>query len=169
MMRLLRSLKTPARNDWFNPGSRSNLPGQSLVEFALLLPVFVLAIVVIFDLGRAVYYYSAIYNAAREGVRYGAVQPNDLIGIRNTTINYAFGLGLDVANVRMGRGIPQSVDNFNNPTVKVIVEFCFIPVTPLVERFLPNRAECGGRQELFLTSEAVMRTEVIPSPTLPLP
>ncbi len=41
--------------------------GQSLVEFAILLPVFLLIVVVIFDLGRAVYYYSVIFNAAREG------------------------------------------------------------------------------------------------------
>jgi hypothetical protein len=143
--------------------------GQSLVEFALLLPVFILFIVVVFDLGRAIYYYSAIYNAAREGARYGVVQPNDLTGMRDRTINYAFGLGLNVSNVRVGRGAPEEIDNFDNPTVKVIVEFCFTPVTPLVERLLPIRPECGGNRNLFLTSESVMRTEVIPSPTLPLP
>ena len=136
--------------------------GQTLVEFALLLPVFILLVVVVFDLGRAVYYYSAIYNAAREGVRFGVVHPNDLTGMRNTTINYAFGLGLDVSNVRVGRGNPQTVDNFDNPTVRVIVEYSFTPVTPLVERLLP-----GG--QITLTSEAIMRTEIIPSPTLPLP
>lgn len=41
--------------------------GQSLVEFAIVLPVLLLLVVMIFDLGRAVYYSSAIHNAAREG------------------------------------------------------------------------------------------------------
>jgi len=131
--------------------------GQTLVEFALLIPVFILLVVVVFDLGRAIYYYSAIYNAAREGVRFGAVHPDDTTGMRNTTINYAFGLGLALANVTAGPGTPEPVGGFDNPTVKVRVVYSFTPVTPLVERLLP-----GG--QLTLTSEAVMRTEILPSP-----
>jgi Flp pilus assembly protein TadG len=46
-----------------------NKKGQSLVEFALLLPLFVLIIVGVFDLGRAFFAYIAISNAAREGAR----------------------------------------------------------------------------------------------------
>jgi len=132
--------------------------GQTLVEFALLIPVFILLVVVVFDLGRAIYYYSAIYNAAREGVRFGVVHPDDETGMRNTTVNYAFGLGLVGADVTYaGPGTPEPVGGFDNPTVKVRVVYSFTPVTPLVERLLP-----GG--QLTLTSEAVMRTEVLPSP-----
>ena len=47
----------------------SNKKGQSLVEFALVLPLFVLLIVGVFDLGRAFFAYIAISNAAREGTR----------------------------------------------------------------------------------------------------
>ncbi len=43
--------------------------GQSMVEFALILPLFVLFIVGIFDLGRAFFAFIAISNAAREGAR----------------------------------------------------------------------------------------------------
>jgi Flp pilus assembly protein TadG len=43
--------------------------GQSMVEFALLLPLFVLLIIGIFDLGRAFFSFIAIMNAAREGAR----------------------------------------------------------------------------------------------------
>jgi Flp pilus assembly protein TadG len=43
--------------------------GQSLVEFALILPLMVLIVVGIFDLGRAFFAYIAISNAAREGAR----------------------------------------------------------------------------------------------------
>jgi Flp pilus assembly protein TadG len=52
-------------------GDRSR--GQSLIEFALMLPIFILLMMGIFDLGRAVYAYSTISNAAREAVRVGIV------------------------------------------------------------------------------------------------
>jgi Flp pilus assembly protein TadG len=43
--------------------------GQSLVEFALLLPIFLLLLVVIADAGRLVAAQSAADNAARQAVR----------------------------------------------------------------------------------------------------
>jgi Flp pilus assembly protein TadG len=47
--------------------------GQALVEFALILPIFLLILMGIFDLGRAVYYSSTLSNAAREAAREGIV------------------------------------------------------------------------------------------------
>ncbi len=43
--------------------------GQTLVEFAVVALAFLLMMVGILDLGRAVYAYNAIANAAREGAR----------------------------------------------------------------------------------------------------
>jgi Flp pilus assembly protein TadG len=43
--------------------------GQALVEFALIIPLFLLVLVAIFDLGRAVFAYNTLTNAAREGAR----------------------------------------------------------------------------------------------------
>ena len=75
--------------------SHSTQRGQTLVEFALVIPIFLLLAVVIFDLGRGVYYYSAVHNAAREGARYGVVHPDiaDYPSIEAVAINYAIGLG----------------------------------------------------------------------------
>ncbi len=50
--------------------------GQSMVELALVLPLFVLFIIGIFDLGRAFFAYIAITNAAREGARSYTFSPN---------------------------------------------------------------------------------------------
>lgn len=47
--------------------------GQSMVEFALILPLIVLVIAGIFDLGRAFFSSITITNAAREGARTGTV------------------------------------------------------------------------------------------------
>ena len=47
--------------------------GQSMTEFAFVLPVFILVMVGLFDLGRAVFAYNTITNAAREGARLAIV------------------------------------------------------------------------------------------------
>lgn len=47
--------------------------GQALVEFALVLPVFLLLIFGIIDVGRYVYVANAFNEGAREGARYGSV------------------------------------------------------------------------------------------------
>lgn len=55
--------------------------GQALVEFALILPIFILLLVGVFDLGRGVYVFSTVNNAAREAVRLAIVDQNcDAIG-----------------------------------------------------------------------------------------
>lgn len=49
--------------------------GQSLVEFALTVPILTLLIVGTLDLGRAYFAYMSITNAAREGARYAVNYP----------------------------------------------------------------------------------------------
>jgi Flp pilus assembly protein TadG len=48
--------------------------GQSLVEFALVLPVFMLLLFGLIDMGRYVYMNSTLSQAAREGARVAAVE-----------------------------------------------------------------------------------------------
>jgi Flp pilus assembly protein TadG len=52
---------------------QSTRRGQALVEFALVIPIFLLVLVAIFDLGRAVFAYNTLTNAAREGARMAIV------------------------------------------------------------------------------------------------
>jgi Flp pilus assembly protein TadG len=47
--------------------------GQSLVEFSLIFPIVVLLLIAVFDIGRGVYAYTSIANAARSGARIAAV------------------------------------------------------------------------------------------------
>ena len=47
--------------------------GQSLVEFALVLPVALILLLAVFDVGRAVFLYNGLTNAAREGARLAIV------------------------------------------------------------------------------------------------
>lgn len=48
--------------------------GQALVEFALLVPVFLILLFAIVDFGMGFYSWISVTNAAREGARLGAVQ-----------------------------------------------------------------------------------------------
>lgn len=52
---------------------KSRRMGQSAVEFALIIPLILLIFVLFIDLGRLVYFHSALYNAVREGARYAIV------------------------------------------------------------------------------------------------
>jgi hypothetical protein len=54
--------------------TRSSSRGQALVEFALVLPVFVLVLFGLIDAGRYVYMTSTLSQAAREGARLAAVE-----------------------------------------------------------------------------------------------
>lgn len=56
--------------------------GQAMVEFALIVPLLVLVLMGIFDLGRGVYAYNVLASAAREGARYGILSPSNTSGIQ---------------------------------------------------------------------------------------
>lgn len=53
--------------------SRQRRRGQALAEFALVAPVFILVVLSLIELGRAVYYTQVLDTAARDGVRYAIV------------------------------------------------------------------------------------------------
>ena len=104
-----------------------NERGQELVEYAIVLPIFAFIVIGIFDLGRVVYYYSAMQNAAREGARYGVVNPHtngipDLVKARSIGVHQS-DLSVSVS--------------WNCEVVNVDVDYTFTPVTPLMGRLFP--------------------------------
>jgi Flp pilus assembly protein TadG len=50
--------------------------GQNLVEFALILPIFMIIVLGTIDFGWALKSYITVVNSAREGARYGIVCPD---------------------------------------------------------------------------------------------
>jgi hypothetical protein len=58
---------------FFHDQNREEQRGQSLVEFALLLPLMLLIITGLFDVARAVWQENTLAYAAREGTRYAIV------------------------------------------------------------------------------------------------
>ena len=64
---------------------RRDAAGQALVEFSLAVPVFVLMLLAVFDLGRGVYTYNGLSEAAREIARVTAVHPGLVLGASQQT------------------------------------------------------------------------------------
>lgn len=127
-----------------DPANRHRERGDGLVEFALILPVLMLVLMGILDLGRAVYAYNVVANSAREGARYGIASPSDTVGMINVARSSA--VGLDPNRITV------TIDNPTSDTLRVAVSYDFHLVTPLVAQVL------GGRSALLLTSQATMYT-----------
>jgi hypothetical protein len=105
----------------------------------------------VFDLGRGIYYYSAVHNAAREGARYGAVNHCDFTGIKNQAEQMA-GLGDGLVVKEPQQVYVSGTDQLDY--VLVSVEYNFETVTPLVGNFL------GEDGSIVLSSEARQLIEV---------
>lgn len=66
--------------------------GQALVEFALVIPIFLLLIFGLVDLGRAVFANNSLAEAARDGARYGSVQARSYsVASRGLVEDYVLG------------------------------------------------------------------------------
>jgi Flp pilus assembly protein TadG len=61
--------------------------GQSLVEFAITLPILVLLLLGTLDFGMALFSYSMLRDAAQEGAFYGSFNPTNTKEIENRTRN----------------------------------------------------------------------------------
>ncbi len=70
--------------------------GQELVEFAIVLPLLLLVVFGLLDLGRLFHALITVTNAAREGARYGVIFPDDLIGIDSVTRREAQNSGISL-------------------------------------------------------------------------
>ena len=59
----------------------TNSKGQGLVELALVLPILLLIVFGVLDLGRIFFATIGLTNAAREGVRYLTIHANDVSNV----------------------------------------------------------------------------------------
>lgn len=82
-------------------------PAQGLVEFALIIPLFLMLLYGLFEVGRAVFMLSAVRNASRDAVRYagasgtnpsGVERYRDCAGIRDRAKRVSAFVDLSAAN-----------------------------------------------------------------------
>src|SRR6266508_4193456 len=77
-----------------------NQNAQAIAEFAIVLPILLMLLVGILEVGRMIFMYAAVNNASREAVRYASavglnsagtvVKYNDCDGIRDRATRSAF-------------------------------------------------------------------------------
>jgi Flp pilus assembly protein TadG len=141
--------------------------GVALVEFALVLPMLLLFLVGLTDLGRAVYYMNTMENAAREGARVGivfqsasnwGVDGNQLKGYSslqpyagtNTVVgrvaNFLSGMELDETSATLSA--PLGTGRSQSLPFTVRVEYTYQPVTMFI-----------GVPDIPLVVESTMRIE----------
>jgi Flp pilus assembly protein TadG len=108
---------------------------QSLVEFALVLPLFLLIVTGIFDVARAVWQENTLAYAAREGTRYAIVHGSASVdgvivnsGSYQPVIDTVRAAAVGVPNVSVAVTWPDSNCYDRNCRVQVDATAPFVPI-----------------------------------------
>jgi len=114
--------------------------GQSLVEFALILPVFILVLAGLFDIGRAVYAFNTISNASREAVRVAIVNQTTA-DVEAEALKQAVSLGVTVGDLTITYGDPSGSGTCSSPygvgcLASVTVEYDYTAATPVIGQII---------------------------------
>ncbi len=114
--------------------------GQSLVEFALVFPIFMLMLVAIFDFGLGLYSQMTVINAAREGARVGIVDPTNTNAIQDQVLAMATALDSNNLTSTVACRHPDSngvetvigcVDAVTGDIIEVRVDYDYHMILPL--------------------------------------
>lgn len=162
--------------DQFRKHFATRTRGQSLVEFALILPVFMVLFATTLDLGRLAVAQLSVTNAAREGAFQATKTPTDVDPAAPCPANGKTNLVIcrvqlelkdsgvsvapsDVAVACSVAGCPTGMGN--RVTVNVTGHFQLL--TPILAGFF------GGHQNLAFTRSATMQIETLPAPPTSAP
>ncbi len=108
--------------------------GQALVEMALVLPLFLLLLFGVMEMGRIGYAYVSVNNAAREGGRVATIGGSD-DDIRNSINNAT--TSLDLANLSINITPTQAL-RISGQGVTVQVSYPVQLIIPLISNVIPN-------------------------------
>ena len=96
--------------------------GQSMVEFALVLPLMVTVMLGIVDFGFIYFVRGSVENAAREGARYGSIHPADVGGITNRVKQTVMGINTSSSDFKVDVSYPD-VDPIPTNRIRVAVTY----------------------------------------------
>jgi Flp pilus assembly protein TadG len=130
---------------------RASRRGQSVVEFALLLPVILILVLTAVDFGRLYSSWVTLNNSARVAANYAAANPNAAFGIGSTYANLVTGEGFgslgSICSVSGGIPAPIFADTTvdSNTTTRnlgdtatVSVSCSFKVITPFISALIGN-------------------------------
>jgi Flp pilus assembly protein TadG len=112
---------------------RKEESGQSMIEFALILPVVVLLLVAILDFGRIIYSVADLHMAAQETVRKAGLGAKDL-EITQFARNY---IHLSESSQLQVSISPTEANRHSGDYVKVTLKYPWKLYTPLLSDILP--------------------------------
>lgn len=161
--------------------------GQSMVEFALALPIFLLVVFGIMEFGRLLLVYSSVFSASREAARYGASigmengiqRDQDCAGMQEAAMRVGFFAGLNPGDVdiRYDNGPDWRVE-FNgltrscpNPTmlgdrVVVRVQTTYQPILGIIQPVtVENIAARSILRDIYMVAELPASPSPVPSRT----
>ncbi|MEA3339476.1 MAG: TadE/TadG family type IV pilus assembly protein [Chloroflexota bacterium] len=107
--------------------------GQSMLEFALVLPVLLVVLAGVLDLGRLYFSYVAVTDAAGEGASYAAIHPDNTAEIIARAQDATGGL-VEIDEDLIQVYYPEDLDR----AIAVDVIYEFTLATPVVGAILPD-------------------------------
>jgi len=125
--------------------------GQSLVEFALILPLFLLLLFGVVDFGRALHAYITIDHAGREAARAASVGETDDEKVKKIAVDKAAGISLESTMVAVS---PGPYTSGTDVTITITYPFTFI--TPVIEPWI---TWVKGKKTIDIADTTVMRVE----------
>jgi Flp pilus assembly protein TadG len=151
------------------PRRRGRTRGQSLVEFALVLPIMLLLLAGAIDLGRLFYAYVAVENAAKEGALFGARSPlcddslnvncdnpnNVVWHVRNEATNIGSQFNTTVAcRTPAGALVAPINDCLDGYTYQVTVSYPFRLITPILGSLVNQTITLRSESQATVISDA---------------
>lgn len=135
---------------------RKNQKGQSLIEFALILPLFIVLVIGFFDFGRAIFYYSSLTNAVREATRFAIVNRDAILAeeaenlsecdgtisdnpLKLKVMEYAFGVNEDMFDPCTDIIVVITRAGSSNQMLEAVsieVTLNFQPITPILSQIV---------------------------------
>ncbi len=119
------------KRSWKRKGKEK---GQSITEMALILPVLLIVLAGVLDLGRLYYITVALTDAAGEGATFAAINPDDADEIIARTQSATGGM-VQIATDQVTVDCPSVAAG---ETVTVSVSYDFTVATPLFNLLVPD-------------------------------
>ncbi len=142
----------------FGPRSR----GQGLVEFALVLPLLLLLLVIAVDFGRAYVGWINLNLAAREAANFAALNPRGWVGEGDGSIQtrYAEIVANETTQINCALPVPVPAPSFPSGAAlggAAVVELgcSFDPITPLVSAIVGDAVQIGASAVFPIRTGAV--------------
>ncbi len=114
---------------------------QTLVEFALVIPIALFLILGFFDIGRAIFNFASLSNSVREGTRYAivhkeavnaAAQNAGYSELKQKVFDYSFGISDSDITV----DVLVTLVNASRDKISITATYLFVPVTPGIKQIL---------------------------------